>query len=92
MNPSKSLGYSKLISLAADKIKKAEAILFTSGAGMSVESGLDDFRGPNGIIPKLKLFEKDLDYRDIINPQYLKNKPERFWYIYGDRYNKYLNV
>ena len=30
---------------------------------MSVDCGLDDFRGPKGLIPKLKTFEKDLDYR-----------------------------
>ena len=35
---------------------------------MSVDCGLDDFRGPKGLIPKLKTFEKDLDYRQVINP------------------------
>lgn len=30
-----------------------------------------------------------MDYRDIINPKYFEAHPEKFWYIYGDRYNQY---
>ncbi len=39
-----------------------------SGSGMSVDSGLKDFRSKDGLIPKLKEIEKDLDYREILNP------------------------
>lgn len=33
---------------AAEVIRSATAIMLTSGAGMGVDSGLPDFRGPEG--------------------------------------------
>ena len=33
---------------AANVIQNAKAILITAGAGMGVDSGLPDFRGPEG--------------------------------------------
>ena len=33
---------------AAEVIQNAKAILITAGAGMGVDSGLPDFRGPEG--------------------------------------------
>ncbi len=56
---------------------------------MSVDSGLPDFSSDQGLISKLIKNNKNLDYRNIINPIYFNEKPEKFWYIYGDRYNQY---
>jgi NAD-dependent SIR2 family protein deacetylase len=33
---------------AADAIRRADALLIGAGAGMGVDSGLPDFRGPGG--------------------------------------------
>jgi len=34
----------------ANYIKKADALIITAGAGMGIDSGLPDFRGPKGRI------------------------------------------
>jgi NAD-dependent SIR2 family protein deacetylase len=60
-----------------------------SGAGMSVDSGLADFRSLNGIFDRLKKREKHMEYYDIMNHKYFEGHPERFWYLYGERYNAY---
>ena len=36
------------ISRAAQAIERADALLICAGAGMGVDSGLPDFRGPKG--------------------------------------------
>ena len=56
---------------------------------MSVDSGLPDFASDQGIIQQIIKNERNMDYRDIINPKYFEKHPEKFWYIYGDRYNQY---
>ena len=56
---------------------------------MSVDCGLPDFRSDQGIISKMLKVEKSLDYREIVNPLYFELKPDKFWYIYGDRFNQY---
>jgi NAD-dependent SIR2 family protein deacetylase len=38
----------RTIEAAARLIRDADALLITAGAGMGVDSGLPDFRGPNG--------------------------------------------
>ena len=38
----------KEIKKAADTIKKASALIVIAGTGMGVDSGLPDFRGPQG--------------------------------------------
>jgi NAD-dependent deacetylase len=41
-----------LIAKGADMINKAEKILVFSGAGLSTESGIPDFRSPGGLWSK----------------------------------------
>lgn len=45
----KSPTYNNLIKLAAHYIDNAEVLLVTSGAGIGVDSGLQDFRGVQGL-------------------------------------------
>jgi NAD-dependent deacetylase len=40
---------SELLTQAASVLRDADQILVFSGAGLSTESGIPDFRGPNGL-------------------------------------------
>jgi NAD-dependent SIR2 family protein deacetylase len=59
---------------------------------MSVDSGLPDFASDQGIIHQVVRSEPNKDYRHIINPAYFQTNPAKFWYIYGTRYNQYVNA
>src|SRR3989337_1228128 len=48
-----SLGLSLEIASAVEVLRPADQILVFSGAGISTESGIPDFRGPNGLWTKL---------------------------------------
>lgn len=41
---------------AVDSMMKHENILFITGAGVSVDSGISTFRGPNGLYSKNFIF------------------------------------
>lgn len=81
-----SLGYQKLIQRAASIIAKADAILITAGAGMSVDSGLPDFRSKGGIYDMLRAQKSRLKYYDVMNHYYFVSAKNKFWYIYAYRY------
>jgi len=75
---------------AAKLLRDADALLITSGAGMGVDSGLPDFRGPNGfwgIYPALG--RAKLHFEDIANPQAFVEQPSLAWGFYGHRLNMY---
>lgn len=89
-----------LISKAADLVLNCNAILFTSGAGMGVGSGLGTFRGvAAGVWPPL-LKHRNLDFTDMSNPSWFC-KPEgntvdhntaNFGYAFwAYRYNAYAS-
>lgn len=64
-----------IVEQAADLILQCDAILFTSGAGMGVGSGLGTFRGIGaGVWPPL-LQHPDLDFTDMSNPTWF-HKPQ----------------
>lgn len=46
------------LNYAVELIRKANGILITAGAGMSVDSGLPDFRGKNGFWRSYPMFKK----------------------------------
>eukprot|EP01120_Amphizonella_sp_Union-15-10_P013531 TRINITY_DN6285_c0_g1_i4.p1 TRINITY_DN6285_c0_g1~~TRINITY_DN6285_c0_g1_i4.p1 ORF type:complete len:309 (-),score=64.45 TRINITY_DN6285_c0_g1_i4:129-977(-) len=78
------------IKKAAKLIKEAECLLFTSGAGMSVDSGLPDFRGPEGFWraypPMAKL---GLKFEEMSNPQWFSRDPTFAWGFWSHRINLY---
>jgi NAD-dependent SIR2 family protein deacetylase len=75
---------------AAKAIKDADALLFTSGAGMSVDSGLPDFRGPQGFWraypPMAKL---GLKFENMSNPKWFTEDPDFAWGFWAHRISLY---
>lgn len=76
------------IERAARAIASAKSIIVTAGAGMGVDSGLPDFRGPEGFwraYPALRGYS----FQDMANPYWFEKDPQRAWGFYGHRLNLY---
>lgn len=54
-------------------LKEAKNICFLTGAGMSTESGIPDFRSQNG------LWSKNLEFTEIVSRWYFEESPDQFW-------------
>lgn len=81
------------IKLAAQSIKNADALIFTAGAGMGVDSSLPDFRGDKGFWNAYPPYaKKGLRFTDMANPQWFNNDPEFAWGFYGHRLNLYRDT
>jgi len=95
-----SAGYTKppididaAIEKAALIISNAQSFLFTSGAGLGVDSGLPDFRGPEGFwraYPPLR--ELGLSFSSMSNPVWFQKDPEFAWGFWSHRYHLYNNT
>ncbi len=75
---------------ARDAIASADALLIAAGAGMGVDSGLPDFRGPGGFwraYPTARLL--NLDFEELANPVWFDRDPQLAWGFYGHRRNLY---
>jgi NAD-dependent SIR2 family protein deacetylase len=71
---------------AAALISQADGLLVTAGAGMGVDSGLPDFRGPEGFWQAYPaLGQAGLGFMDIANPRAFSSHPELAWGFYGHR-------
>ncbi len=78
------------LSLAARAVDEAEALLVTAGAGMGVDSGLPDFRGPEGFWRAYPAFrELGLRFEQLANPEWFFDDPAVAWGFYGHRLNLY---
>jgi NAD-dependent SIR2 family protein deacetylase len=78
----------KKIRDAAQLIKKADRIVVLAGAGMGVDSGLPDFRGPEGLwraYPALK----GRQFEELASNQLFHTDPTLAWGFYGHRLNLY---
>jgi NAD-dependent SIR2 family protein deacetylase len=83
----------KLIKLAAELIAKHKQLLITCGAGISVDSGLPDYRGNEGLYKSYPPFRKlNVSFTDCANPKFFENHPTKAWYFYGHRYILYKNT
>ncbi|OQX74815.1 MAG: NAD-dependent deacetylase [Campylobacteraceae bacterium 4484_4] len=71
-------------------IEAADSVLITAGAGMGVDSGLPDFRGPEGFWRAYPAIRK-LGYRfeEMANPEWFDKEPRLAWAFYGHRYLLY---
>lgn len=80
----------EMFAKAAMAIRSANALLITAGAGMGVDSGLPDFRGPEGFwkaYPPLK--ERGLSLPETSTPDWFIKDPSFAWGFFGHRYNLY---
>ena len=76
--------------LAAEKLREADAILICAGAGMGVDSGLPDFRGPQGFWKAYPPIAKlGLAFEEMANPRWFRERPSLAWAFYGHRRNVY---
>ncbi|MBK9090826.1 MAG: NAD-dependent protein deacetylase [Holophagales bacterium] len=75
---------------AARAVKEAEAIVITAGAGMGVDSGLPDFRGPEGFWNAYPAFrDLGLRFEQLANPDWFFDDPALAWGFYGHRLSLY---
>lgn len=71
-------------------LREAEALVITAGAGMGVDSGLPDFRGPEGFWNAYPPFRKlGLNFSDLADPEWFERDPHLAWGFYGHRLNLY---
>ncbi len=75
---------------AAAAVRDADAILVTAGAGMGVDSGLPDFRGPDGFWRAYPPYRAlGLRFEQLANPAWFARDPAVAWGFYGHRLNLY---
>jgi NAD-dependent SIR2 family protein deacetylase len=78
---------------AAVLIAKADALLITAGAGLSVDSGLPDFRGGQGFWRAYPPLEKlQIPFEEMAQPHWFDSQPEMAWAFYGHRQQLYRDT
>jgi len=71
---------------ASRAIHSADAIFFTSGAGLGVDSGLPDFRGPQGFWKAYPPLSKlGLQFQEVSNPMWFIKDPTFAWGFWSHR-------
>lgn len=73
---------------AAAVLASAEALLIGAGAGMGVDSGLPDFRGPEGFWRAYPPF-RGRRLEEMSNPYWFEADPELAWGFFGHRLTLY---
>jgi NAD-dependent SIR2 family protein deacetylase len=67
-------------SAAAAAIRNARALVITAGAGMSVDSGLPEFRGARGFWRAYPMYERlGISFVGAANPAHFEIKPSIVW-------------
>jgi NAD-dependent SIR2 family protein deacetylase len=83
----------EMLERAAATIRAAEALVIAAGAGMSVDSGLPDFRGPDGFWRAYPPFAKlGLSFEQLANPTWFERDPALAWGFYGHRFEMYRST
>lgn len=82
-----------LIDQAALLIDQCEGLLVTAGAGMGVDSGLPDFRGPEGFWRAYPaLGRAGLRFEEVASPDSFQGDPRLGWGFYGHRLALYRST
>ena len=76
---------------AADAIQTADALLIGAGAGMGVDSGLPDFRGPEGFWKAYPPFRGQA-FSAISTPHWFQTDPALAWGFFGHRLKLYRDA
>lgn len=76
---------------AAKAIRGADALLIGAGAGMGVDSGLPDFRGPEGFWKAYPPF-RGKRFSDLSTPHWFDDDPSLAWGFFGHRLNLYRST
>lgn len=76
---------------AAHVLRSADALLIGAGAGMGVDSGLPDFRGPEGFWKAYPPF-RGRRFADISTPHWFDTDPALAWGFFGHRLGLYRNT
>ena len=75
---------------AARAIADADALVIGAGAGIGVDSGLPDFRGPEGFWRAYPPYAKlGLRFEEMASPDHFATDPPLGWGFYGHRTNLY---
>lgn len=75
---------------AAAAVRSADALMICAGAGMGVDSGLPDFRGPEGFWRAYPAARRlGLQFHDLADPRWFHGDPALAWGFYGHRLNLY---
>lgn len=78
---------------AAEWMADADSLVITAGAGMGIDSGLPDFRGPEGFWRAYPaLGQRRMQFTDIANPAAFRRLPRLAWGFYGHRLQLYRNT
>jgi len=79
--------------LAAEIIKKSDAVLITAGAGIGVDSGLPDFRGNEGFWKAYPpIARRGISFYEMANPDWFHKDSKLAWAFYGHRLNLYRST
>lgn len=77
----------------AEEIAAADALLITAGAGMSVDSGLPDFRSRQGLWGAYPALERlRLSFEQLAQPQWFVDRPRMAWAWYEHRRRLYRDA
>ena len=79
------------IRLAADAIRSADALLIGAGAGMGVDSGLPDFRGPEGFWKAYPPF-RGRAFAEMSTPRWFRDDPQLAGGFFGHRLHLYRDA
>ncbi len=78
---------------AAELVAQSDGLVIAAGAGMGVDSGLPDFRGPEGFWRAYPaLGRAQLGFMDVANPRAFGRTPELAWGFYGHRLALYRHT
>lgn len=68
--------------LAVDCVKKSKSIVFLGGAGVSTDSGIDDFRSPDGLYNLRSKY--GVSYEQMLSRSYFYSHTETFYRFYWE--------
>ncbi|WP_010115043.1 Sir2 family NAD-dependent protein deacetylase [Acinetobacter sp. P8-3-8] len=81
------------ISKIKTMFSNADGLLITAGAGMSIDSGLPDFRGKQGMWQAYpELGKQRIEFTSIANPNTFWKTPRLAWGFYGHRLKLYRDT